>query len=73
MFENLREAEKHYEEIAEQLMNPDVVSDTEKFKSLMKEHKTSRPSSKPTVPTVRPRTTLPVPKSFSTKAALTRT
>lgn len=43
MFENLREAEKHYEEIAEQLMNPDVVSDTEKFKSLMKEHKNLTP------------------------------
>ena len=43
MFENLREAEKHYEDIAEQLMNPDVVSDTEKFKSLMKEHKNLTP------------------------------
>ena len=43
MFENLREAEKHYEDIGEQLMNPDVVSDTEKFKSLMKEHKNLTP------------------------------
>ena len=72
MFENLREAEKHYEDIGEQLMNPDVVSDTEKFKSLMKEHKNLTPIIKNTAPTAQPRTTLPKQRSFSTKAVLTR-
>ncbi len=43
MFENLREAEKHYEEIGERLSDPDVVSDPEVFKNLMKEHKNLTP------------------------------
>ncbi len=43
MFEALREAEKKYEEIADKLMQPDVVSDAEVFKNLMKEHKTLTP------------------------------
>ena len=43
MFEALREAEKKYEEIADKLMQPDVVSDVETFKNLMKEHKTLTP------------------------------
>ena len=43
MFENLREAEKHYEEINEQLMTPEVINDTEKYKNLMKEHKNLTP------------------------------
>ena len=43
MFENLREAEKHYEEISESLMDPDVINDTEKFRNLMKEHKNLTP------------------------------
>jgi len=43
MFENLREAEKHFEEINEMLMNPDVISDNEKYKNLMKEHKNLSP------------------------------
>ena len=43
MFENLREAEKHYEEINELLMQPEVITDTEKYKNLMKEHKNLTP------------------------------
>ena len=43
MFEALREAEKKYEEIGEKLMQPDVVSNPETFKNLMKEHKTLTP------------------------------
>ena len=43
MFENLREAEKHYEEISERLMQPEVIGDTELFKNLMKEHKNMTP------------------------------
>ncbi len=43
MFENLKEAEKHFEEINEMLMNPDVISDNEKYKNLMKEHKNLSP------------------------------
>ena len=29
MFENLMEAEKHFEEINEMLMDPDVINDSE--------------------------------------------
>lgn len=43
MFENLKEAEKHYEDINELLMKPEVISDTEKYKNLMKEHKNLSP------------------------------
>ncbi|MBP5246137.1 MAG: peptide chain release factor 1 [Clostridia bacterium] len=43
MFENLREAEKHYVEIGEQLMDPGVAGDPEKLKNLMKEHKNLTP------------------------------
>lgn len=43
MFENLTEAEKHFEEINEMLMDPAVISDTEKYKNLMKEHKNLSP------------------------------
>ena len=43
MFENLREAEKHYEEINDMLMQPEVINDTEKYKNLMKEHKNLTP------------------------------
>ena len=43
MFENLREAEKHYEDINELLMQPEVINDTEKYKNLMKEHKNLTP------------------------------
>ena len=43
MFENLREAEKHYEEINDMLMQPEIINDTEKYKNLMKEHKNLTP------------------------------
>ena len=43
MFENLGDAEKHFEEINNLLMSPDVISDTQKYKSLMKEHKNLSP------------------------------
>ena len=43
MFENLLEAEKHYEEINQMLMQPEVINDTEKYKNLMKEHKNLTP------------------------------
>jgi len=43
MFENLREAEKHFEEINELLMDMAVVSDAERYKNLMKEHKNLSP------------------------------
>ena len=36
MFENLKEAERKYENIGEQLMQPEVVCDTQLFKKLMK-------------------------------------
>ncbi len=43
MFENLKQAEKHFEEINNQLMDPEVIADTEKYKNLMKEHKNLSP------------------------------
>ncbi len=43
MFEALLDAERKYEDIAERLMQPEVVSDPEVFKNLMKEHKTLTP------------------------------
>ena len=43
MFENLKEAEKHYEEIGVLLMDPDVAGNPEKLKNLMKEHKNLTP------------------------------
>ena len=43
MFKALAEAEKKYEDIANKLMQPDVVCDPEMFKNLMKEHKTLTP------------------------------
>ncbi|MBE6705652.1 MAG: peptide chain release factor 1, partial [Ruminococcaceae bacterium] len=43
MFEALKEAEKKYEDIAEKLMQSEVVNDPEMFKNLMKEHKTLTP------------------------------
>ena len=44
MFEKLKLTEERYEEITQQLADPSVVSDNERFKSLMKEHKTLTPS-----------------------------
>ncbi len=43
MFENLQEAEKKFESIVAQLSDPNVVSDNEQFKKLMKEHKLLQP------------------------------
>lgn len=43
MFENLMEAEKHFEEINQMLMDPAVITDNEKYKNLMKEHKNLSP------------------------------
>lgn len=43
MFEKLKLTEERYEEINRQLADPYVVSDNERFKSLMKEHKTLTP------------------------------
>jgi peptide chain release factor 1 len=43
MFEQLKDVELHYEEIATALMDPAVVSDQEQFKNLMKEHKQLTP------------------------------
>lgn len=39
MFENLKDAELKFEDISEKLTLPEVISDTELFKKLMKEHK----------------------------------
>lgn len=43
MFENLEEAKKHFEQINDMLMTPEVINDTEKYKNLMKEHKNLSP------------------------------
>ncbi len=43
MFENLKDAEKHYEEIGVLLMDPGVAGNPEKLKNLMKEHKNLTP------------------------------
>ncbi len=43
MLDKLKIAEERYEEINEKLMEPDVVSDQEQYKKLMKEYKTLTP------------------------------
>ncbi|MGN1194351.1 MAG: peptide chain release factor 1 [Acutalibacteraceae bacterium] len=43
MLEKLSEVERHYEEISEKLFDPNVISDIEKYKSLMKEQKNLSP------------------------------
>ena len=43
MFENLAQAEKKYESLSERLALPEVVSDQELFRKLMKEHKLMTP------------------------------
>ncbi len=43
MFEALKEAEVKFEGISERLMQPEVISDTEAYKTLMKEHKLLSP------------------------------
>ncbi len=39
MFEKLKEVEERYEAVNQKLMDPDVISDNEQYKSLMKEYK----------------------------------
>ena len=39
MFEKLQSVEARYEEIGQRLMNPDIISDQEQYKKLMKDHK----------------------------------
>ncbi len=43
MFEKLKAVEARYEEVGEQLMQPEVVSDQARFTALMKEHKQLTP------------------------------
>jgi peptide chain release factor 1 len=43
MFEKLKEIEKRYDEINEQLTDPDVIADNERYKGLMREYKKLTP------------------------------
>lgn len=43
MFDKLKSVEDRYEEINQKLMDPEIVSDNELYKSLMKEHKILSP------------------------------
>lgn len=43
MFDKLYDVEKRYEEISQMLYDPQVISDQEKYKALMKEHKALTP------------------------------
>ena len=43
MFDKLKSVEERFEEISNELMKPEVVSDNETFKKLMKEHKQLTP------------------------------
>lgn len=43
MFEKLKAVEARYEEVGEQLMQPEIVSDQARFTALMKEHKQLTP------------------------------
>lgn len=43
MFDKLQFAEKRYDEISEKLTDPDVISDMEQYKKLMKEYKSLTP------------------------------
>ncbi len=43
MFEKLKEVEERYEAVNQKLMDPDVISDNEQYKSLMKEYKNLTP------------------------------
>ncbi len=43
MFEKLSEIEKRYEGLSEELQNPDVISNQENYKKLMREYKTLTP------------------------------
>lgn len=43
MFQRLESTEKHFEKINQELCNPDIISDQEKYRSLMKELKNLTP------------------------------
>lgn len=43
MLEKLSEVEKHFDEISEKLFDPNIISDMEQYKSLMKEQKALTP------------------------------
>ena len=43
MLEKLSEVEKHFDEISEKLFDPNIISDMEQYKSLMKEQKALSP------------------------------
>ncbi len=43
MFEKLNAVEQHFNEVSERLMAPDVLSDQEQYKKLMREHKQLSP------------------------------
>lgn len=43
MFDKLKNAEIKFEEINQKLMDPDIISDNEQYKNLMKEYKTLSP------------------------------
>ena len=43
MLEKLSEVEKHFDEISDKLFDPNIISDMEQYKSLMKEQKTLSP------------------------------
>ena len=43
MFDKLEVIEKKYNELNESLYDPNIVSDQEKYKSIMKEHKALEP------------------------------
>ena len=43
MFEKLNAVEQHFNEVSERLMKPDVLSDQEQYKKLMREHKQLSP------------------------------
>ena len=43
MFDKLELTEKRYEEINQKLMDPEVVSDPNQYRDLMKEHKSLTP------------------------------
>lgn len=43
MFENLMQVKQHLEEINQMLMDPEIITDAEKYKNLMKEHKNVSP------------------------------
>ncbi len=43
MFDKIKSVEMHYNEVAQRLMQPEIISDQEQYKKLMKEHKQLTP------------------------------